>query len=211
VSTPSDPTPSGFEPGEQPQSPYGQPVSPANLYGQPVPPASQYGQPVGGYGMPQAGGPQIAGMGERLVARIIDAVLIGVVGFLLAIPVVGAVATSVDPVTGEPSGAAVGVLFAFVGIFVVVTLAYEVVLIAVRGQTVGKQVMKLTVRREADGALPGWGPSVLRWLVPVGAGVVTSCIGGVGQLVVYVSPFFDNTGRNQGWHDKVAKTLVVKG
>jgi uncharacterized RDD family membrane protein YckC len=216
VTTPSDPTPSGFEPGGPPQGPYGQPVPPANPYGQPAPPAGPYGQPAGGYGMPpagmpSAGGPQIAGMGDRLLARIIDGVLITVVGLVLAVPVVAALVSTADPVTGEPSGAAVGGLFVFVGVFVVLTLGYEVVLIAVRGQTVGKQVMKLTVRREADGALPGWGLSFLRWLVPVGAGVVTGCIGGIGQLIVYLSPFFDSSGRNQGWHDKVAKTLVVKG
>jgi hypothetical protein len=32
---------------------------------------------------------------------------------------------------------------------------------------------------------------------------------GLVTLLVYISPFFDNTGRNQGWHDKVAKTFVI--
>jgi uncharacterized RDD family membrane protein YckC len=225
VTTPSDPTPSGSDAGQPPPSPYGQPVPPADPYGprvppagpygQPAPPAGPYGQPAppvaGGYGVAPAGGPQIASMVDRLFARIIDAVLLSVAGLIFAIPAIAAVAGSTDPVTGEPSNRAVAVLVVWVVVFVVLTLAYEVVLIAVRGQTVGKQVMKLTVRRAADGALPGWGPSFLRWLVPLGAGLVTSCIGGFGQLLVYLSPFFDNTGLRQGWHDKVAKTVVVKG
>jgi uncharacterized RDD family membrane protein YckC len=150
-------------------------------------------------------------MGDRLVARIIDWVLICVVGLVISIPVVGGLVSTTDPVTGQPSDAAVAGAVAFLGLFVVLAAAYEVVLIAVRGQTIGKQVMRLTVRREADGALPGWGPSFLRWLVPVGAGLITACIFSIGQLIVYLSPFFDSTRRNQGWHDKVAKTLVVKG
>ena len=61
------------------------------------------------------------------------------------------------------------------------------------------------VVREQDGGLPGWGQSALRWLIPQVAGLVC----GLVTLLVYLSPFFDNTGRQQGWHDKVAKTLVV--
>ncbi len=195
MTSPSDPTPSRDDAGQPPASPYGQPAPPVE----------------GGYGVAPAGGPQIASMVDRLVARIIDAVVLGVVGLILVIPAIGALVGSADTVTGEPSGGAITGFFVVLAVFVVITLAYEVVFIAVRGQTIGKQVMKITVRREADGALPDWGPSFLRWLVPIAAGVVTSCIGGVGQLVVYISPFFDNSGRNQGWHDKVAKTLVVKG
>jgi uncharacterized RDD family membrane protein YckC len=222
MTTPSDPTRPDDEAGRPPASPYGQPPPygqpspPPGSYGQPATPPGPYGQPgppptPAGYGVAPPGAPQIAGMADRLVARIIDGVLLAVVGLLLAIPFAGAVVGSVDPATGEPSAAALASAFVFLCVYGILTLAYEVVLIAIRGQTIGKQVMRLTVRREADGAIPGWGPSVLRWLVPVGAGIVTFCLGGIGQLLVYVSPFFDNSGRNQGWHDKVAKTLVVKG
>jgi uncharacterized RDD family membrane protein YckC len=230
VTTPNNPPPQ--EPGREPTNPWGQPPPAPGPYGPPPlapgpygqppptsgwsgqpPAASPYGQsvPPTGYGVPRTPVPQIASMGDRLLARIIDFVLLAVVGIVLAIPVGAALAGSTDPATGQPSDAAVAAAVIFLICYVLITVAYEVVLIAVRGQTVGKQVMKLTVRREADGAIPGWGPSMLRWLVPVGAGIVTACIGGIGQLLVYLSPFFDGTGRNQGWHDKVAKTLVVKG
>ncbi len=32
---------------------------------------------------------------------------------------------------------------------------------------------------------------------------------GIGALLVYISPFFDNTMRFQGWHDKFAETVVI--
>jgi uncharacterized RDD family membrane protein YckC len=28
--------------------------------------------------------------------------------------------------------------------------------------------------------------------------------------VVYLSPFFDSSGRRQGWHDMAAKTVVIR-
>jgi uncharacterized RDD family membrane protein YckC len=101
-------------------------------------------------------------MGKRLVARIIDSLVLGV--------------------------ALVPLYIAFL-----VQLAYEGSMIALRGATVGKQVMKIRVQRE-DGQLPGWGPSLVRWLIPFG-GLFVCC---VGQLVVYVSPFFDGSKRYQG-------------
>ena len=39
------------------------------------------------------------------------------------------------------------------------------------------------------------------------AGTFACC---VGWFVVILSPFWDNTKRNQGYQDKLAKTLVVK-
>jgi uncharacterized RDD family membrane protein YckC len=32
----------------------------------------------------------------------------------------------------------------------------------------------------------------------------------LGQLLIYLSPFLDSTGKRQGWHDKLAKTIVIK-
>lgn len=97
-----------------------------------------------------------------------------------------------------------------VGLFLVflITLAYEVVMIALRGATVGKQLLGVKVVRESDGQVPGWGPALLRWIVPLAPAIIPF-IGALGTLVVYLSPLFDSSGRNQGWHDKVAKTLFI--
>jgi uncharacterized RDD family membrane protein YckC len=213
------PPPSG-DPYNQPPSygapspePYGQPpgYGAAPQYGS-YGNAPAYGQPYGAapYGAAGAVPGNLASMGKRFAARLIDAlislVIIGVLGALL----IGGAASTIqtDPVTGEVTsggGLLGGALFGYIGLVFVYSIAYELVLIALRGATLGKMAMGIKVVREQDGAVPGWGPSALRWVIPQVAGLVC----GLVTLLVYLSPFFDNTGRQQGWHDKVAKTLVV--
>lgn len=196
----------GSAPGYGPGPGYGQaPGTP------PGPPA--YGTGPGypqGFGAPVTG-PVPADMGKRLLARIIDGVLIGIAyTILFTLFFAGGAATvQVDPVTGELNSAGRGfVASLFIGFALlgVLGIAYEVVMIALRGATVGKQLMGIKVVLERDGSVPGWMPSVLRWVIPQAAGWVTC---GLGTLIVYLSPFFDSAKRNQGWHDKVASTLVV--
>jgi uncharacterized RDD family membrane protein YckC len=150
-------------------------------------------------------------MGARFGARLLDGILMLVVVGILGAIFVGGAATQleVDPTTGEVTsggGTLVGSIIGYSLIIIVFGLLYEVALIALRGATLGKQLLGIKVVREADGQIPGWGPSVLRWLIPGAAGQICGLI----TILVYVSPFFDNTGRFQGWHDKVAHTLVVR-
>jgi uncharacterized RDD family membrane protein YckC len=154
--------------------------------------------------------PLTPGMGRRLTARLIDGVLVGLVVAVLVIALFGGAATGVrtDRAGNVTSGGGrlVAAYLASASTGFVVTLLYEVCLIATRGATLGKHVMRLKVVREADGAAPGLGPSVLRWLLPQAAGFLTV---GLATVLVYVSPLLDGTGRRQGWHDKVAGTRVV--
>ncbi len=175
----------------------------------PAPPPPPYGSPA----QPPSGGaaPVYADMGRRLGARLIDGILVGIVLVVLGGILFGGAATqvTVDQQTGqvtEGTGALIAAYLSYIFLALVLTLAYEVVLIALRGATVGKQLLGIKVVREADGQIPGWAPSALRWLIPQLGGLVC----GIGQLVVYLSPLWDATKRNQGWHDKVAKTLVVR-
>ncbi|MGL5858443.1 MAG: RDD family protein [Angustibacter sp.] len=148
-------------------------------------------------------------MGKRFVARLLDGLILGIP---LSIVYFGLTAGAIsqvegDRVTGETTsgGGFLAALLAFYGLTFVATIAYEVVLIALRGATLGKQIMKIKVVQEANGSLPGWSPSVIRWIIPTAGSFVC----GIGQLVVFLSPLFDNSGRQQGWHDKAAKTHVV--
>jgi uncharacterized RDD family membrane protein YckC len=105
-------------------------------------------------------------------------------------------------------GAGIGAFFlVWLVIVPLVTIGYEVFMIATRGATLGKMAMKIRVVREADGQVPGWGPAFVRWIFPYGVSLVTC--GFLGWLV-YLSPVFDQSGRLQGWHDRAAKTLVVR-
>lgn len=226
------PPPPSDAPVFPPSPGYGAPPPPASpfpSYGAPPPPAAGYpaaapsgsAYPTGPASMPPVGNPYanpsvVAGasvdipgggpvptMVTRLLARIIDAVILGVAfGIVSAIGIGGLSAVGSD---GTASVFAVGAFLTTMVILGVIGLAYEVVLIALRGATLGKQVMGIKVV-QTNGSIPGWGPSLIRWGVPF----VGSFLCGIGQLVVYLSPFFaDQTGRQRGWHDQAANTIVV--
>ena len=200
--------------GQQYGQPYGQ------QYGQPYGQQyGEYGQPYGamppappyGHGEPQVaglGGVRTASMGQRFVARLLDALIVGIPAAIIIGLVLGTAASNeADTLAagGSPSAGFVATYFTTILIVAVLSALYEIGLIGTRGATLGKSIMGVKVVREADGQIPGWGPSAMRWLIPF----LGSFVCGIGQLVVYLSPFFDNSGRQQGWHDKVAKTLVI--
>ena len=144
---------------------------------------------------------ELASLGSRLGARILDWILISVaIGILAVIGIVGAIAT------GDEAGF-IAVVFGLALAVLVVTLLYEMTMIAVRGQTVGKMMAGARVVRATDGGVPGWGKSIGRWLILVGPVLIP--IGGfLLTLLVYLSPTFDD--RRQGWHDKAVATVVVR-
>ncbi len=183
-------TPPNPQFGGAPQNPQFGDASQTPNFGA-MPPATPYGQP-GGFA-------PTASMGRRLVARIIDAIIIGiplgiVANMLFPSPEAGA--TMMETLQSSAGRNTLGTL---------VAAAYEIILIALRGATLGKSIMKIKVTN-TSGGIPGWGPAALRYLI-IFAG---SLVCGIGALVVLLSPFFDSSGRRQGWHDKVAKVYVVQ-
>jgi uncharacterized RDD family membrane protein YckC len=163
-------------------------------------------------------------MGQRLAARLLD-VLILLVPFTLFLLVFGQNAISglnldallaVDPETGQPAdpaayqavvAALTSRIVAWVLLFTALAALYEVGLTATRGATLGKQAVGVRVVDAAQLDQPiGWGRSLLRFIIPWGAGLLC----GIAQWLIYASPFFDGTKRNQGWHDKAARDLVVR-
>jgi uncharacterized RDD family membrane protein YckC len=220
------------QPAQQPPAGYGYPQQPAPSapgYGHPQAGQSPYAQPYGGaYGYPQQPGyPGVAGAtptgyvdvpgrgptllangGQRVGARIIDTVIVYAVIIVLYIMFgVGLIAASS---TGDPSAtggiAAGGLALFFLAMFALVVL-YEVVTTATMGATLGKKILGLSVVNSRNGQRPGFGACLLRWGFPAVVGMFTC---GLGQLLILLSPFFDNTGKLQGWHDKAANTFVVK-
>ena len=86
-------------------------------------------------------------------------------------------------------------------------VAYEVTMIALKGQTLGKMATSIKVIRADNGLVPGWGKSIGRWTIPIVLGFVP-LVGWILSLLVYVSLTWDKA--RQGWHDKAAGTLVIK-
>ncbi len=214
MTEPSDPTipPAYGSPPPAAPPAYGAPPPP---YGAP-PAYSGVNQPYGApyYGAPSAPAPgAIAPMGLRLVARIVDGVLIYAVTIALAyafgIKVFNPTSTTnPDGTTTHSAGLSLygGTFFAVLGIGAVIGILYEVVMIAQRGATLGKSAAGIKVVRGQEGAIPGYPASFRRWILPALANFIFSLI----ALLIYVSPFFDNTGRRQGWHDKFANTFVIR-
>lgn len=238
--------PYGQQPGQQPGQPpqqgqpgYGYPQQapqgvPQQGYGYPQQPGQQPGQQYGSYpqqpgtlqanngyiNIPVLGTVQVATMGRRLGARVIDALAIGVVyGILSAVGIAGALGiaetaencgSAMDPgynaCIEDASASIVATMFGAILIFGLITLLYEWLMIAFVGATLGKMALGLKVVKENTGQNPGLGGGFIRWIIPM----VGAFVCGIGQLLVYLSPFFDNSGKLQGWHDRASGTLVVK-
>ena len=126
---------------------------------------------------------------------------------LLVVMVLGTVLAAVGDALYDPAVA------------VIIAAAYETVFIATKGQTPGKMATRIRIVRTDSGATPGWGASAARWALPSVAAVArvvawavgaqseaVSLLGVVGVLV-YASLLWDK--RRQGWHDMVARTLVI--
>jgi uncharacterized RDD family membrane protein YckC len=145
---------------------------------------------------------KVATLGARALARIIDTVIYGVFWALLFGLMFAIGMGSSSSVDGATIGFGGIVLLWFFG--VAATVSYELVMIAVKGQTVGKMVVGVKVVDQRNGQNPGWGASFVRILIPQ----IANFFCGLG-LLVYLSPMFDSSGRMQGWHDNVANDLVI--
>ena len=160
------------------------------------------------YQQPASGQYTYAGFWIRLVARLLDTLIVGLplaVLFGLIAVAAGAVAsTSSDGGQGSqsPAGAvfsAVFVLFYLVAI--VVGVGYWVYFWGTTGQTFGMRVLKLRVVDANTGGPIGISRALVRWLMTI----VNSWACYIGWIWVAFDP------RKQGWHDKVANSVVLQG
>jgi len=155
---------------------------------------------------------KVATVGQRFLARLIDSGIFLVVLIIVMAIWVSNTEFSSDQncdaygnCTTEPTSAdMVGFLLAL-GVLMLFGMLYEWLFIAFKGQTPGKMAMGVKVVRQDNGQVPGLGKSFVRYLIPALGSMFCSLLG----LLVYVSVFFDSTGRNQTWYDKAATALVI--
>ncbi|MFD3518566.1 RDD family protein [Streptomyces sp. NPDC058657] len=201
-----------------------------------VPPQQGYGyppqQPAGtlqansGYiNIGGIGTVELATMGRRLGARALDAVAYGILyAVFSAIGMAGLVGASksiedcstktygteaYNQCVNDAANASVGIIAAFFGalaLFALIALLYEWLMVSIWGATLGKMVLGVKVVKESTGQTPGLGAGFIRFIIPM----VGSLFCGLGTLLVYLSPFFDNSGKLQGWHDRAGGTVVIK-
>ncbi|MGW4652099.1 RDD family protein [Kitasatospora sp. NPDC004289] len=171
------------------QPPAGQPG-----YGYPQQPQAGYGQPGGGY--PNAGNVQnfYAGWGSRVVARIIDFLVVALIPYII----VFVIATpGIDPDTGQMSGAGGYYALQFlVGVFTWAVLAW---MKSSMGQSLGQKAVNIRMVREADGQKLSFGAAFGREALHILDGFC--CVG-------YLWPLWD--AKKQTFADKIMGTVVVK-
>lgn len=206
------PRPAGW--GPQPHQQTGHPEPKA-----PVPGPSGMTGPVG-----QAG---LAPYGLRVVAYIIDTLIVGVLSLILggwllwkAIEPVyerfdtALTAGDVDAMSAAISEARLGYLAAFLGLQLIVLLAYQVFFLTRWSATPGKLAVGISVRRvdrpgvlDVDTAVRRAGFQAV--IQALGNLPFVSLLGTVLVVMDLVWPVADV--QRQALHDKVAKTIVVKG
>ncbi|MET9927757.1 MULTISPECIES: RDD family protein [unclassified Streptomyces] len=202
------PPPSGGQP------PYGQPPSGGQPpYGSappppppPPPPNDPYGS-GGGFGAPDplAGMPPLAEPGKRILARLIDFLIISIPLYLISLPWGGAI--DVDGDGGDGFDAAYsGHQFLWSLIGLVVYVAYDTYFTHKDGRTIGKRLLKLRVAMLNDGRVPDTGAALMRAVVLWAPALL--CCPCLWWLINIVLMFTDKPYR-QGLQDKAAKTVVV--
>ncbi|MEV6016194.1 MULTISPECIES: RDD family protein [unclassified Streptomyces] len=200
--SPYDPPP----PSGEGTPPYGSEPPPfgGGPYGEGGGPYQGGGDPYGGGGPyggdPLAGMPPLADSGKRVLARILDMILVGIVVWLLSWAF-GVTEYNMDSNKIEYSKSLGQSLVA-----AVLYVAYDTVMISKTGQTLGKRLFNHRVANLDNGSTPSVQTSLIRALVlwiPF-----AFCCACIWTAIAGGWSFFDKPYK-QGLHDKAAKTVVV--
>jgi uncharacterized RDD family membrane protein YckC len=183
-----------------PQRGYGYPP-----YGNWYPPPSP---PPGLAYLPYAGWVRVASVWRRFLARLIDVVItstFAVLCIMLAF-------TGMPRVLCTDGRCAIYSAFLFFFAAVITAAAagfvYEWLMIGLKGQTLGKMALGVKVLRSDTAHTPGLGKGAGRVAMLQGCALVPY-VGGVLELLLFISVFFDRTGRRQTWYDQAAGTIVI--
>lgn len=179
---------------------YGGDAGPGSPYGQSPYGQSPYDQPPDagrpGYGSPGAGPvpgmPPLGSWPNRILARLIDYLLVQAVAILIVLPFAS---------IGGRSGSASSFWLAC-GLW----LIYEGLMVSRDGQTLGKKAMKVRVAMLIDGNVPTQSAAWTRSAVFILPAVI--CCAMLWWLIDGIFGVFDKPYR-QCVHDKAAKTVVV--
>lgn len=138
---------------------------------------------------------EVAGLGERIVARIID---FGIFIFILIAGV------AMAALSGSVMQRVTFFGYAFIGLYIVWLLGlvfYDLICeVFLNGQSVGKRIMKIKVI-SLDGARPSFGQYVIRWLFRIVDFLITF------QLAGLISVIFTKNKQRIG--DLAAGTTLV--
>jgi uncharacterized RDD family membrane protein YckC len=191
---------------QDPPPPPPLPGSPPPQYVSPTPLASL----LGAYpAKTHDGGTTYGGFWIRLVARIVDSIIIGIplgVVFGVFVVLAGGIASTATNTTDQNAQAAVGL--GLIGVWLLIailasigTVVYFVYFWGTSGSTLGMRLFKLRIVDADTGAPIGIARAIVRYLMSI----VNSLACYIGWIWVAFDP------RKQGWHDKVANSVVIQG
>jgi len=174
-------------------------------------------------GMNQTGQPPIADFMSRVIAWIIDGVILGIAGQIVWIVLGGVLPFGIN-------------ILVHAIVIAAISAGYFIYFWTTRKQTVGMMFMKLMVQKDGTGAALTQSEAIRRWLylglplalatlISVGGGF-SFAIGGLGGLAIlftlatigalvaiaweiYLAYATNNDPRKQGPHDKAAGSVVV--
>ncbi|MFH8472829.1 RDD family protein [Streptomyces sp. NPDC018000] len=184
----------------------------------PPPPPPPYDPGAYGGGGPYGGVDPLAGMpplgepGKRILARLIDLLIVFIPLYLISLPWGGVVGMNGNNRGNSDLGDAFSqtynghqLLWWLIGL--VLYVAYDTYFTHKDGRTIGKRLLKLRVAMLNDGRVPDTSASFLRAVVLwVPALLCCPCL---WWLVIIALMLTDKPYR-QGLHDKAAKTVVVQ-
>jgi uncharacterized RDD family membrane protein YckC len=143
---------------------------------------------------------------KRLVAIIIDGVILGLAAFVIVLVIAAAVAGH-STTTNTQTASGSSLLGAYFGLTLLAAIPgaiyYAIMNGSRRGQTVGKMALGIAVRDARTGGPIGFWRALGRYLI--------TALFRVALYIPYIldslAPLWD--GRRQAWHDKVAHSVVV--
>jgi uncharacterized RDD family membrane protein YckC len=192
METPTGPTPESADASGSPSAAL--PPSAAPQPAAPPPPAAPL--PPVSWLVPEdhlagpAPGYLFGGAGERLIAYIVDSLIIS--GLVILVLIVGAVVFAALP--------ALAVAIWIVGCVAVVIVYFPYFWLK-NGQTPGLKLFHMRVVRDSDGGPIGFGAAILRL---IGLYVIDGLVFYIGFVWIFIDK------RKRCWHDLLAGTVVVK-
>ena len=145
--------------------------------------------------LPAAGPREYAGFWIRLLAYVLDSLILGVAVGIVMVPGMVILAK-----LRQQPGPFIAATVAIYGLVSLLGLFYILYFWAVKGGTPGKKILGLRIVRE-DGMEPmGWGTAFMRFLGYI--------VDGFTLYIGFIMIAF--TDRKRGLHDMIAGTTVVK-
>lgn len=149
-----------------------------------------------------AGQVRYAGFWIRFVARVIDAVLLGVVGMIIRLPLMMVFGLGGLGARGIGALAVAPAMIGLVGLLTLINIAlavgYEVYFVSTKGGTIGKLVLGLKIVR-ADGGPVSPGLALGRYFA--------QWISAIILMIGYIMAGFDPQKR--ALHDRICNTFVI--